>query len=238
MSSFVWGRNPEEAYANPYEYEAQEQFVLEARLLLDKFSDALNPRQLRFGRDERTVQKAVWMLQVDALGSLREALELLFEKRHRSAARHFRDVVETMDLATYFRSGTPESNRHLEQWYDDEVIPHRITRDFLQRTQGADAAQARRRYYANLSKFTHRTYRALLKSYSLGRDDYLVSDNWSKLGLLVLPQTIAAYLAILAALISEFSDALKSCGLVSVAVVDAAWRDGLERCTVARRFMP
>jgi hypothetical protein len=238
MSSFIWGRDPEEAYANPFEYEAQEQFIREARSLLEKLSEALNPRQLRFQKDERTMQKAIWMLQVDALESLREALELIGERRHRPAARLFRDAIETMDLAAYFRSRTPESNRHLEQWYGDEVIQHRVTRDFLQRTEGVDVAHARRAYYASLSKFTHRTYRVLLKSYSLGRDDYMVSEDWSKHGLLVLPQTIAAYLAILADLISEFSNALKKSGLVSEAVLEVTWTESLEPYTTRRKFMP
>ncbi len=30
MTSFIWGRSPQEAYENPYEYEAQEQFSREA----------------------------------------------------------------------------------------------------------------------------------------------------------------------------------------------------------------
>jgi len=34
MPSLVWGRSPQEAYDNPYEYEAQEQVVLEGKLHL------------------------------------------------------------------------------------------------------------------------------------------------------------------------------------------------------------
>ena len=113
MTSFVWGREPEEAYANPYEYAAQDQFVHEARALLQRFAEALNPRELRFHCDDRSMEKATWMLHVDALEALRDALELIVEKRHRPAARLFRDIVETMNLAAYFLSGSLKSKSDL-----------------------------------------------------------------------------------------------------------------------------
>lgn len=206
--------------------------------MLERFAEALNPRELRFHCDDRSMEKATWMLQVDALEALRDALELIVEKRHRPAARLFRDIVETMDLAAYFLSGSLKSKSDLEHWYKDEVVPHRVSRDFLGITLGPEAAEVRKCYYRNLSKFTHRTYRALLKSYSLGRDDYLVHDAWSKHNLLVLPETIAAYFAILADLILQFSVILKECGHVSEDAILATLRESLETHTFPRRFVP
>ena len=66
MTSFIWKRDPEEAYANPYEYEAQKQFVREASSLLDKYHDYISANTKRFQRDDTSKEKAIWMLHVDA----------------------------------------------------------------------------------------------------------------------------------------------------------------------------
>ena len=42
MPSIVWGRDPQEAFEEPYEYCAQEQFVGEADALLRRLYGLLN----------------------------------------------------------------------------------------------------------------------------------------------------------------------------------------------------
>jgi hypothetical protein len=238
MPSFVWYRHPEEAYQNPYEYDAQAQFSREAHALLEKLYDGLNSYLMRFGTAEETLEKAVWMLQIDALDSLRDALELLNSKRHRPAGRLFRDVVETLDLAAYFWSGTPESKSSLAKWYNNEVIPHRVYREFLKKTVDEKRAEERRDYYHDLSKFTHRSYRALLKSYSVRRGDRLVYDGSARSGRRILPQTIAAYYAIIGDLILQLSKEVVNGGLLTSDFVDTAWKESTELETIPRRFMP
>lgn len=236
MTSIVWGRHPQEAYDNPYEYEAQEQFLREAIALLADLNTRLDRLTLQFHKDEKSLEKATWMLSLDLVDSLQESLKLLHEKRHRAAARIFRDVVETIDLLHVLHSKTDKADTALVKWYENETIPHREARKHLEETEGEEAALQRKVFYDQLSKFTHRTYRALLHSFSLGRENRLVHDSHS-IGLLVLPQTIASYLAILADLIQQASSCLSEVGAIPAEHIQHAWLTALEAHTVPRRFL-
>jgi hypothetical protein len=236
MPSIFWNRNPEEAYRNPYEYSAQKQFLREARKLLKSLFKSYDRFNLTFSCEDQSLRKAIWMLQHDALDSLRDCLESLVTKRHRIAGRLFRDVIETLDLAAYFHSDSPQAKKQLGKWYKDEVIPHRVYRDYIRVTVGIAAEKERRDFYCQLSKFTHRTYRALLKGYSLGRDDLMVYDSHCPSRSLVLPQTISAFYAILADLITLFCDEASARGIVTQGEIDQAQKASLETTTVPRRF--
>lgn len=238
MPSLVWGRSPQEAYNNPYEYEVQDQFVREAKALLGKLNAAFQKYSMKFHKDEQSVKKAVWMLQLDALDSLRDALYSLINKKHRVAAKLFRDVVETLDLAAFFYTDTKESNNQLKKWYRDKIIPHRIYRNFIQKTEGADAAKTKADYYSSLSRFTHRTYGTLLYGYGLGQGDMIWHDGYHDSGLLILPQTISMYFAVLADLILEFIKEAKARGLLTEEETKEAIVNSFETKTVPRRFMP
>ena len=102
MPSIVWGRNPREAYRNPYEYKAQDQFVREAEKIINKLFSELLKYAMKFKRDDTSIKKAIWMLQIDAVDSLQDFLILMKQKNHRVAGRLFRDVMETLDLAAFF----------------------------------------------------------------------------------------------------------------------------------------
>src|SRR5919112_2046420 len=104
MPSQVWGRSSQEAFHNPYEYAVQEQFLREADALLERLNANYQKYSMKFHFEDRSATKAVWMLQLDALDSLRDALQALSTKNHRVAAKLFRDVVETLDLAAFFYS--------------------------------------------------------------------------------------------------------------------------------------
>jgi len=236
VPSIVWGRHPQEAYENPYEHEAQEQFLREAKALLEDLNLRLDYYTLHYHQDDRSLGKATWMLSLDLVDALLESAELLKEKRHRLAARLFRDVVETIDLLAVLHSGVPRAASTLEQWYKNVTIPHRESRAHLREVEGELAAKQRKAFYEELSKFTHRTYRALLDSYSLGRDDLLVHDSHS-MRILVLPQAIASYLAVLADLIIQATRTLAETSAIPPEGLAAAWENSLEVHTVPRRFM-
>lgn len=74
MASIVWGRHPQEAYDNPYEYEAQAQFVREAIELLTQFQLKLDRFTMAFHRDDQTLEKATWMLAIDLIDALFESV--------------------------------------------------------------------------------------------------------------------------------------------------------------------
>lgn len=246
MPNQVWGRDPQEAYENPYEYGVQEQFVREATKILNELYKLLQSRVLRFTVQQQTVEKAVWLLHVDALDSLRDSLQALQRKNHRVAAKMFRDIIETLDLAQYFRSGTPSSKFDLVKWYKDEIIPHKKSRKHVKKTSGEEIADRKAKQYSSLSRFSHRSYRAILDGYSVGAGDRLVHDKYGftlsesqeASDILVLPQTIAAYFAYLAELIMVFTDELRSTGAVSEEQIKTVLDSCLEGETLERRFVP
>lgn len=192
---------------------------------------------MAFHQDDRTLEKATWMLALDLIDALIESVHLFEDRRHQIAFRLFRDAVETIDLLQVLHSNTPRAEKALRLWYEDETIPHIESRRHIEETEGREAALRRRDYYAQLSKFTHRTYRALLKSFSLGRDGMLVHDSHS-MSLLVLPETIASGLAVLADLIIQATECLKECGPLDAEDVANAWLVAIEPHTVPRNFAP
>ena len=235
MPSLVWIQDPDDAHANPYEYEVQDQFYREAARYLDHLYKGLDRYILKFHRDDRSAEKAIWMLQIDAVDALRDCLETLQSKRHRLTSRLFRDVIESLDLAAYFASRVEASTHDLSSWYQDEVVPNRKYRAFLSRMGAEAESKDKARRYSSLSRFTHRTYRALLQSYSLGRDDRLVYDSHSPI--LVLPATVSLYCVVLAQLVVDATKALTSGGLISPEEAYAAWIDSIEEDAIPFRFM-
>jgi hypothetical protein len=236
MPGFIWNRSPSEARANPYEYEAQAQFAREATAFLAKLYDAFDRYVRDFHRDERSRRKAIWMLQVDAIDTLRDCVQLLAENRHRLVGRLFRDVVETLDLAAYFHSG--QSNSDLESWYENEIVPHRRYRDFVKKTMGKDATQELREEYQSFSRLSHRTYRSLAQGYILGADDRIVYEGTAKSSILIPPQTISEYYAILAHLIRLLGKEVVARGILTGKEVNAAWEASVEPESEPRRFAP
>lgn len=236
MRSLVWGRHPQEAFDNPYEYEAQDQFVREATKWLVEIRTLLDRSTLKFHRDDQSLEKATSILAQDLVDSLIETKVLIEEKRHRIASRLFRDCVETIDFLLFLHSDSNAKDRTLKLWYGNQTVRHGELRKHIEAVEGQDAANKRRRFYDELSKFTHRTYRSLLDSYSLGRDDLLVHDSHSKTGMLVLPQVVSAYLAVLDSLIQEASQALVFSSEISCEEMHNVWTAALEVHTVVRRF--
>jgi len=246
LPSLVWGRDPQEAFEEPYEYGIQEQFAREAETLFLSLYRLLNSDVHSYSLSDTTREKAVWLLAMDALDALRDCLRALVRKDHRVAGRLFRDVVETMDLAKLFHTPGEKSERLLKKWYANEVVPHREYRDLVKRTRGPKEAQQLSRHYASLSKFTHRSYRAILDGYLRGSGDRLVHDGRGELGsgreesarLLVLPQTISYYYAVLANLALVYANDLTELGLATGEQIRDVFAQSLETETIPRRFMP
>ena len=230
--------HPEDAYTNPYDYDVQSQFLREPNRILDAYHQRLVKEGPVYRVSDQSLEKALWMLFVDSLDALRDCSAALSRKEHRIAGRLFRDALETMDLAEFLATNDAKAKKALTEWYENEVISHRKSRDALQRKLGQDVSQQRRQRYRELSKFTHRTYRALLQSYSVGRNDRLVYDGLRDSQILVLPQTIAAFLTILADRLIEFSSKIEALGILPDEVNREIWSQSLESHTVPRRFVP
>lgn len=209
MSSAVWTRTTEEAYAHPYDYEAQRLFLDDAAAILTASRDVLLQLNKSFTVEERSVAKATWMLQFDALDALADALFLFTQHRPSAAGRMFRDVLDTLDVAGHFMRDGKESRDDLAKWYDDEVVEHRRARASAGRESGEDVKNAMMEEYGDFSHFVHRTYRIRLRSYQRGGDDRMWNETkFRELGR-PLPHTVAEFLTIFAQLIVRFVNHLR-----------------------------
>ena len=236
MASFVWNRDFEEAYRNPYEYAAQDQFVREAKKILSRLCKVLKKYNLHFCREDCSLQKAAWMLHNDSISALREAIALLAKGRHEFVGRIFRDVWESCQLVEYFLSGSPQSQRDLKKWFENEVITHGTIRDQLKKAGKNVEAEQRKQRHREFSKFTHRTYRALLKSYSLGKSDMMVYNNYLKYP--TAPHTISAFYAISGEMIFKALRSMKMSKFISENEAKKILRESLEKVTAPRKFSP
>lgn len=233
--NFVWDRDPEEAYQNPYEYRAQQQFHREARSLLAQIHSSLLKSNEKYTIDDRSVNKAVWMLSNDSCEGLLDALELLKKKKHGTVGRILRDVVETTNLASYFLSRTTKSTKALEKWYDNEIIENSKYRFHVSDSIGKEYAQDLWDRYKLFSKFTHRTYRTLAFSYVRGGNGIMVHEN--AFGTLpAVPFTISMYYAILGYLIKLFAIQLKAWKIIPELDLETILTTSIEKNPVKRRF--
>ena len=199
LKSKMWYQTLDEVVRNPYDYENQRSFIKESRNLLEGIYKLYDTYQLKFHLDNRSVKKCVWMLQIDALDTLRDCLYLLEKKKHRLVGKMFRDIVETLDITHLIKQ---EPNKYLAKWYDNEIIPTQSIEDTLRERERLRTKESRS-LYENLSLWTHHTYFALKNSYSLGGGNMLVYDSHYP-RILVLPQTISQYLHMLSILIRRF----------------------------------
>jgi len=238
MPSFVWERDINDAWNEPYEYEGQEQFHREASKALSLVKSHYAEKDMHFDRDEETLDKAIWLIQLDALEALVDALKLTEEKRHRIASRLFRDAVETMDISAYFYLAGDKAKKDLKKWYQNEVIPHKTFRNFIKDFECPDKAKGLSVLYSDLSKYTHRTHGAITKSYLLGRNNKIAYDGFSESGFRVLPHVISLSYAIIAILVKRFITIAEYTQQIDSEKTRSIWSEALEQETVPRRFGP
>jgi len=247
MPSLVWRMTQEEAQGSPYEYAVREQFFREAGTLLDALYLLLHAGPFRFTIDDRTVEKAIWLLHADTQDTLREILVALQEKRHRIAAKLFRFALEALDLAAYFHAKTPSSSADLSKWYEGNIVAHAQWRGHLKNVGKAEAAAARREVYTQMSRHVHGAYPAILFSYIAGGSErnYMVHDGYQAVvsdrgfearDFLVHPQVVSQHCSTLADLILLFTEELVNRQVVPASDIAQALRSSLETDTVPRRF--
>ncbi|MBD2753257.1 hypothetical protein [Spirosoma validum] len=231
--NFIWSRDPQEAYENPYEYEAQEQFLREAKKLLDQLFSHLMETNRSFNRDDTSVEKAVWMLLVDACDTLRDCVELINKKQHRPAGKLFRDIIETIDCATYFHASPPESEKKLKDWYNNESPKHGDIRYWLSTQKMGDLDELKKEHHS-MSKFTHRTYRALAYNYILGVNDILAYEG--EYSHSMLPHPIALCCSLLANYAKLFASSVVYCSLVGFHEITSIWELAIEKEPVKKSY--
>ena len=242
MPSKIWRLDPAEAYERPYEYAVQDQFQREATKLLPELYRLLNNKNNEYSVDDQSASKACWLLAMEALDCLRESLAALEQKRHRVFSALLRTTHEVLDLATYFHA-QGDGAKKLTAWYQDEIIPHRVYRDWI-KTRDKSIAERETAKYRSLSRFTHRSYRTLLHGYSAGVGNRLVHDATAELygesagsrTMLVLPHTMALYFSALAQSIIRFVTDVGDLALATPEALNRAMRDSEEPESEPWRF--
>jgi hypothetical protein len=214
MKSGFWIKSFDEIKNDPYNYESQQSFLNEALEILDEIFKKYDKYQGRFSLDERTLEKAIWMLHLDALDSLRDCIYLLKSKKHRIVGKLFRDIMETLDLATLFWEEREGESNNLTRWYENKVIAHSEFRRHLKNTRDQYISDDSKEMYKELSRWSHHCYMPLKNSYSLGGKDakMLIYDSHSEI--LVLPQTLSQYIWEIKELILYFLVNIKMVGLI------------------------
>jgi hypothetical protein len=217
IKSRLWTQRLEEVLRNPYDYESKELFLKEASSILNAVYKSYDKYFLKFRLDKRTKEKAIWMLHLDALDTLRDCVFLLKKKKHRIVGKLFRDVTEVLDLAALFWWECDKHQDKLRKWYDDKVIPHSEFRQYLKRTKGESFSKTSSAMYSSLSRWTHHCYSVLLSSYSRGSKEdnaLLMCDSHFRSDTLILPQIISQYAWEIKDLILYFLSNVKMVGLV------------------------
>lgn len=190
--SNYWIKSFMDVAKNPYSYEDQNLFLEEALKILDEVYKHYDEYQLKFHIDDESIEKAIWMLHLDALDTLRDCIFLLKKKKHRIVGKMFRDITEILDLSALFWWERNEGSSNLKRWYKNKIVQHSEFRKYLKKTKGEYERKYSADMYSSLSQWIHHTYFTLKNSYSLGADDMLVYDGHSES--LILPQTISQYI--------------------------------------------
>jgi hypothetical protein len=211
FKSRLWFQDLETIQKNPpFDHENYKLFCEESSFLLDKLYGLYDEHNLKFHNNEKTLKKCLWMLQLDALDTLRECVSLLKTKKHKLPGKMFRDITESLDLSCLIRS-CPE--KYLEQWYSDIFIPHKEYRNYVGQKYGKEAEEREKENYRALSSWTHHGYYQLRNSYTLGQNDMLVYDSHCPDFLTPL-QTISQYLWMIKHLIIKFIKEMNNSGML------------------------
>lgn len=230
MASIIWNRDPQEAIKNPYEYNAQKQFHREAIALTDKLGKKLD--DFDFTLSDKTLEKAIWMLQTDALYAFRDAVVMLDQNRHRIVGRLLRDILETIHLVEYFSSQTEKAKKALLKWFDDELVMQSEFREYIKKRDGEAISEIKKIQHRIFSKFTHRSYKILLYGYALGSNDRIFYDErWT------LVQSVAMYYAFLGSFGQLVVENLKVYGCIPKDVVSEIWNDSMEKEQIPRGYL-
>jgi hypothetical protein len=235
MSSIIWDRDSQEAIDHPYEYPAEEQFVREAKALIINLEDIILEKK-HFFLNDKSLEKATWMLQVDVFFAFKDSIEVMDIKKHRLVGPLIRIMYENLHQIEYFNNGTQKSAKALSSWYKNSSPRHFEYREYIDKTKGKSNADFLHRQYDAYSKLTHRTYRSLLYNYGLGayedQDQRIWYDEkWP------LRQSISMFYAILGMFGKLMIENFKLYGVLTENEVNEAWNNSMELNQIPRGYI-
>lgn len=235
MKNFIWNRDPQEAMDNPYEYEAQEQFRNESEKLIKNLRKHLISK-FSFKLNEKSSEKAIYMLTVNALDSAFEIVQSLKNQSHRITAHLLRTIDESIDLGVFFNSKSEISEIKVEKWFNDEIIPHREYRDYIKQKEGDEKFEKERTKYMEVSKLSHNSYKTLLYGYTRRSDETIVHGSMYESGILIPVQTIAMYHAISAFYFQKIAFKMVEFKLIELDEMLKIMVSSQEEKTIERKF--
>lgn len=204
LKNFIWSRDPQEAMDNPYEWDAQKKFVKEANQFLKNIRKHLIGKY-SFKKEERSAEKAIWMLSLAALDSGIEITTALRRNQIHVVFHLFRSIQEALDLATFYTFKDEIVLKKLSKWFDGEIVLHSEYRDFLEKNGQKEKADHLKNIHRALSKFNHNSYLTLLYNYGLGSNGFIHHYGRFDSGLTIPANTIAMIHAISSKIILELS---------------------------------
>jgi len=241
MASIYWDRDSQEAIDQPYEYPAEEQFVREAKNLIKKLQELL-PEKKRFFINDRTLQKATWMLQVDVLFAFKDCIDVMDLKKHRLVGPLIRIMYENLHQVEYLNSGDAKATKALSKWFNNESPSHFDYREYIKKTKSKALSEFLKREYAAFSKLTHRTYRSLLYNYGVGADS--LNENTGKMESFIwydeewpLRQSISMFYAIIGTFGTLMTTNFKTYGILTEQEVNEAWNSSMEEIQIPRGYL-
>lgn len=166
LKNIIWTRDLQEAMDNPYEWEAQKKFVKEANDFLRSIRKHII-ENASFTKDDRSKEKAIWMLSLAALDSAIEITISLKRNQIHVIYHLLRSIREALDLATYFNLEDNIIDQKISDWFDGKIIQHGDYRLYVEKNIDKVKADHLRNIHRALSKFNHNSYHTLLYSYFL-----------------------------------------------------------------------
>lgn len=237
MASIIWDRDSQEAINNPYEYPAEEQFVREAKSLISSLEKLLLNKK-NFYLNERTLEKATWMLQVDVLFAFKDCIEILDLKKHRLVGPLVRIIYENLYQIEYLNSSSKAVTKAISDWFENKSPSHNDYRNHIRNTISKEYADFIKDQYTAYSKLTHRTYKSLLYNYALGAKSEDLTDsriwydeNWP------LRQSISMFYAIVGMFGKAMMQNLKLYGILTEEEIDNAWNNSIEAKQIPRGYI-
>lgn len=184
LKSKLWNTTPQAIKTLQYEYKEKEIFLKESNKLISLIESAYEQYKLYFTKQNKSLEKTIWMLHMDAISTIKDCLELLKNKKYRLVFKLIRDIFETIDLSVLFWLTKNQRRKYLDRWYNNKTVSHSDFRNYLdKKLKKIVNAKFSSSIYKELSSYTHHNYSALMNSYCLGAGDRIWFDTEGKLAL-------------------------------------------------------
>lgn len=184
LNSKLWDTAPQAIKTLQYEYKEKEIFLKESNKLISLIESVYKQYKLCFKKQDKSLEKAIWMLHMDAISTIKDCLELLKNKKYRLVFKLIRDIFETIDLSVLFWLTKNQQGKYLDRWYNDTTVSHGEFRNYLdKKLKKRVDAKFSSSIYKELSSYIHHNYSALMDSYYLGAGDRIWFDPEGQLAL-------------------------------------------------------